>query len=625
MDENSTDWRRLFGLSFAALGVVYGDLGTSPLYALRQTLLHVSVNPLNLYGILSLIFWYLIIIICFKYLVIILRADNEGEGGIVALTSLLSQKEKTQKGILILVTMIGIGLIMGDGMLTPAISVLSAVEGLESISPELQYLVLPVTLIVLVLLFWLQKVGTGKIGNLFGPVILIWFITIGVLGLKQILLNPHILAAVNPYYAIQFFIHEKEVALVTLGAVFLVVTGGEALYADIGHFNKESIRLSWFCVALPGLLLNYFGQGAYILSHPLAVDNPFYSLAPSWFLPILIILATFATIIASQAIISAVFSIIKQAILLNLIPRFRIIQTSAIEKGQIYLPVVNLLLMAGTCGLVIMFHSSAHLGNAYGIAVNLDMTITTLLVAQIAHRIWRWNGWMLSIFPVLFLFDLVNLMGNSFKLLKGGWIPLVITLIGFIIMYTWRKGFKQLRRINYQQSISDRSTIIDELNAKSIPRLPGTTLFITDPYDEMGGSLLHHLKINRILTKTVIFVSVLIENKPYIPLAEKFEIVQKAEGFFLLSIHYGFAEDIHLPHILELMLKTKTLPFHLDVKNMAYFVEIISIEITKTKVDNLLGWQKYLFAFMLRNAVPDIQFYSLPYNRTVAIGTYFRL
>ncbi len=471
MDENSKDWRRLFGLSFAALGVVYGDLGTSPLYALRQTLMHIAVNTANIYGILSLIFWYLIIIICFKYLVVILRADNEGEGGIVALTSLLSQKVKKQKGLLIFVTIIGIGLIMGDGMLTPAISVLSAVEGLEIISDNLADFVIPVTIVILLLLFWLQKVGTGKIGNLFAPIVLLWFIVIGILGLKEIVKDPHILLAINPYYAFKFFIIQKEVALITLGAVFLVVTGGEALYADIGHFNKSSIRISWFSVALPGLLLNYFGQGAFLITHPADTNNPFYNLSPPWFLPFLICLATLTTIIASQAIITAVFSIFKQAILLNLIPRFKIIQTSAIEKGQIYLPIINLFLAAGTCGLVLMFRSSAHLGNAYGIAVNLDMTITTLLVAQIAYRIWNWNSWQLAIFPLLFLFDIINLMGNSFKLLNGGWIPLVITFIGFIIMSTWRKGFKQLRRINYQQAITDRSTIISELNAKSIPRL----------------------------------------------------------------------------------------------------------------------------------------------------------
>lgn len=624
MEDTSIDWRRLFGLSFGALGVVYGDIGTSPLYSLRQTLLHLPATASNIYGVLSLIFWYLVIIICCKYLLIILRADNDGEGGILALSSLLKQKIKGEGRLLVFITIIGIGLIIGDGMITPAISVLSAVEGLEAVSIEFSKFIIPVTLIILALMFWLQRMGTGKIGNLFAPIILLWFIVIGVLGLLQIVHHPGILAAMNPYYAYHFFMAEKAQALVALGGVFLAVTGGEALYADIGHFNKNSIRLAWFLVALPGLLLNYFGQGANLLIHPSAIANPFYGIAPDWFLPILIFLATLATIIASQAIISAVFSIIKQATLLNLIPRFKIIQTSMSEKGQIYVPLINLFLAVGTCGLVVMFKSSENLGNAYGIAVNLYMIITTMLVAQVAYSVWEWNFFQLSVFILFMIIDIANLLGNSFKFLTGGWIPLVITAAGIIIMYTWRKGFKQLRRLNYQEALSD-SSIIADLNAKTIPRLPGTTLFITDPYDEMGGSLLHHLKINRILTKTVIFVSVIIENKPFTPLSEKFEILQKAEGFYLLNIHYGFAEDVHLPNILEVMTKTMTLPFQIDVKNMAYFVEIIAIEITKTKIDSLQGWQKYLFSFMLRNAVPDIQFYSLPYNKTVAIGTYFRL
>lgn len=624
MEEDSIDWRRLFGLSFAALGVVYGDIGTSPLYSLRQALLHLPANPANVYGVLSLIFWYLVLLISCKYLLIILRADNDGEGGILALSALLKQKLKKESRLLVFITIVGIGLIMGDGMITPAISVLSAMEGLEAISLEFSKFIIPGTILILLFLFWLQRVGTGRIGILFAPIILLWFIVIGILGFIQILHHPSILAAINPYYAYHFFMEEKTLALVALGGVFLAVTGGEALYADLGHFNKDSIRLAWFGVALPGLLLNYFGQGAHLLEHPSAIINPFYSISPAWFLPFYIGLATLATIIASQAIISAVFSIIKQAILLNLIPRFKIIQTSVIEKGQIFVPLVNLFLMVGTCGLVITFGSSANLGNAYGIAVNLYMIITTLLVAQVAYSVWRWNFIQLSVFVLFILIDCANLLGNSFKFLTGGWIPLLITVFGIIVMYTWRKGFKQLRRLNYQDAIKD-SNIIADLNAKTIPRLPGTTLFITDPYDEMGGSLLHHLKINRILTKTVIFVSVLIENKPFTPLSKKFEILQKAEGFYLLNIHFGFAEDVHLPNILEVMTKTMDLPFQIDVKTMAFFVEIIAIEITKNKIDSLWGWQKYLFSFMLRNAVPDIQFYSLPYNKTVAIGTYFRL
>lgn len=624
VEDNSVDWRRLGILSFGALGVIYGDIGTSPLYSLRQALFHLPATVTNVYGALSLVFWYLVLIVCCKYLLIILRADNDGEGGILALSSLLKQKIRSEGRLLMFITIIGIGLLVGDGMITPAISVLSAVEGLQAVSVEFTKFVIPTTVAILLGLFWLQRVGTGQLGVLFAPIILLWFIVIGCLGLLQIIDHPSILAAMNPYYAVHFFMEEKSMALIALGGVFLSVTGAETLYADMGHFNKTAIRLSWFSVALPALLLNYFGQAANLLVHPASIANPFYSIVPKSFLPLVIVLATLATIIASQAIISAVFSIIKQATLLNLIPRFKIIQTSVIEKGQIYVPIVNLFLAVGTCGLVLIFKSSQNLGNTYGIAVNLHMIITTILVAQVAYSLWRWNVVQLSIFVLFMIIDLANLLGNSFKFMTGGWFPLVITFAGLIIMYTWRKGFKQLRRLNYQDALRD-STIIADLNAKSIPRLPGTTLFITDPYDEMGGSLLHHLKINRILTKIVVFVSVLAENKPFIPLSQKFEILQRAEGFYLLNIHYGFAEDIHLPNILEVMTKTMDLPFQIDAKNMAFFVEIIAIEITKNKVDYLWNWQKYLFSFMLRNAVPDIQFYSLPYNKTVAIGTYFRL
>ncbi len=617
------DRSRFLTLSLAALGVVFGDIGTSPLYAFRQSLLHLNLDISNIYGILSLIFWSLILIIAFKYIVVIMQADNDGEGGIMALSALLKQKLLSKTPWLLFLTILGIGLIVGDGILTPAVSVLSAVEGLKALSPHFSFFILPITLVILIFLFSVQKAGTEKIGIFFGPIILIWFITIGALGLIQILKNPTIFTAINPYYALHFFIKEKWSGIIALGGVFLVVTGGEALYADMGHFGKKAIRVPWFFIVLPGLLLNYFGQGAYLINHFSARENPFYSLAPQWFLPILIGLATLATIIASQAIIAAVFSILKQAILLNIIPRFKIIQTSAYEKGQVYLPMINFLLGIGTCSLVLIFRTSTSLASAYGIAVNLYMIITTILVARIAYLVWHWNSFKLILFAFFLFFDSLYLLGNLTKFTQGGWIPLCIAFLGMIIMYTWCKGFEQLKRVNFNENLSD-SSVIDELNGRKIRRLPGMALFLTDPYDELGSSLLHHLSMNRILPKTVIFVTIRIENKPYVPVPEKFEIIRKAEGFYLLNIFCGFAEVIHLPKLLETMSQSIPLPFELDLKRMAFFVEIIAIQ-TITKSKRLRKWQKYLFSFMLRNAVPDLQFYSLPFNKTVAIGTYYRL
>jgi len=622
--ESSPDRNRLAALSFSALGIVFGDIGTSPLYAFRAAMTHLSLTTAHIYGVLSLIFWSLLIIVCFKYLLVVFRADNDGEGGVLALAGIIRQKIKHPGLWLLLLTILGVGLIIGDGILTPAISILSAVEGLEPLSMHLQPYIIPSTIIILLFLFWMQRIGTGKIGILFAPVILIWFITIGLLGFLQILENPDVLIAINPYYVIQFFIENKGVALLTLGGVFLVITGGEALYADLGHFGKQPIRLAWFCIALPGLLLSYFGQGAHLLLHSEAIDFPFYSMAPRWFLPILIILATAATIVASQAIISAAFSILKQATLLNLVPRLKIVYTSTIEKGQVYLPFVNFILLIGTCALVLTFKSSNNLASAFGIAVNLDMLITTVLVAIIAYVYWQWNIVKLLIFPALLIIEFTFLAGNVPKFMEGGWVPILIAFITIIVMYTWHRGFKKLRKLNHRDSLFNQY-IIDELNQHKISCQSGTALFITDPYDDEGRSLLYHLRINRMMYKTMIFLSVKVENRPYISLENKFEVIQKAEGLYLLNVHYGFAEYINLPQAIETMVKTIKLPFAFDLRKLVYFLQIISAEVTPGRTEKIWRWQKLLFAIMLRNAVPDIQFYQLPFSKTIAIGSYYHL
>jgi len=619
----SSNKQSLKTLALGALGVVYGDIGTSPLYAMREALSHLPINSLTIDGVLSLIFWSLIIVISIKYLVIVLKADNNGEGGILALTSLLRKYVKPA-WILLALAIIGSSLIIGDGMLTPAISVLSAVEGIGLWAPHMDHLILPITIGILIGLFSVQRFGTARIGSLFGPFITLWFVIIGVLGLHQIWVNPQILKALNPYYAIAIIVHYKSSVFWILGGVFLCMTGGEALYADIGHFGKKPIRIAWFSIVLPGLVLNYFGQGAYLLDNPTAVDHAFYSLAPAWFLPFLVLIATAATVIASQAMISAVFSIMRQATLLNLIPRTKIHYTSNQVQGQVYLPTINLLLAMGAIGLVLHFGTSSGLANAYGIAVNFDMLLTTILVIVLALRHWHWSRLaVFSIFSVLLFIDLAFLFGNLHKFLLGGWAPVLFALILSTVMFTWNQGFRRLREINFQ-NIHSANLILDAIKQGKIRRLPGTALFVTDPNDERGISLLHHLKLNRILAKTIIFLSVFIRDVPRVPRAQRCEIIEKVEGVYQLNMAFGFAEEVHIPRELKELAKSAKLPFKLNVDELTYYVEIISVEITH-KRSGLSRWQKWLFSLLLRSAVPDIQFYSLPYNRTIAIGTYCQI
>lgn len=624
MDDSSLEKTSLTHLSFAALGVVFGDIGTSPLYAFGLVIQHLPLTEPNIFGILSLILWSLLIIVSFKYLVIVFRADNDDEGGIMALAGILRQKIENPGIWLLIVTFIGIGLIIGDGMLTPAISILSAVEGLKPLSANLGSYIVPITLIILILLFLLQRLGTGKIGVLFAPIMLGWFLTIGILGFIQILEHPRVLLAINPYYAIHFFIIQKEYAILILGGVFLVMTGGEALFADLGHFGKKPIRIVWFGIALPSLFLCYFGQGALVLKQPDTAAYIFYNLCSHWFLPIMILLATAATIVASQAIISAAFSILKQASLLHITPRIKIIYTSKIEKGQVYVPLINFLLAIGTCVLVLTFKSSSGLAAAFGIAVNLDMIITTTLVAIIAYSCWQWGWSKLLIFPLIFLIELAFLAGNIPKFSTGGWIPIFIASLGVIVMYTWSCGFEKLRELHHRDALMN-TFIIDELNQNKISKQSGTGLYITDPYDFEGESLLYHLRLNNIFSENMLFINIKIENRPYVALENKFELITKAKGLYLLYIHYGFTERINLSETLSEMFKRVQLPCEVNLNRLIYFVEIISLESTRDKVKHMMLWQKRLFAFMLRNSVPDTQFYCLPYNKTIAIGTYYRL
>ncbi|MDR3492432.1 MAG: KUP/HAK/KT family potassium transporter [Gammaproteobacteria bacterium] len=622
----SENKKNVYALALSALGIVYGDIGTSPLYSMNACLNGLQLNVINIMGVLSLIFWALILIISVKFLCIVLRADNDGEGGILALLALLKRKSTESHNILFIVGLIGAGLLIGDGMLTPAISVLSAVEGLEVLSPSFTDLVLPLTFIILIVLFLSQHHGTKKIGKYFGPVILIWFFTLACLGIIGILHSPEILYAVDPYYAYLFFLNNGWVGYTLLGGVFLVVTGGEALYADLGHFGKNPIRVGWFFIALPALLLNYFGQGANLLHHPEAIQNPFYSIAPSWFISPLIILATIATIIASQAIITATFSLTKQAILLDLAPRLPIIQTSETEKGQIYVPQMNALLAIGTLSLVIFFKSSSALTHAYGIAVNLEMIGLTIIVTTVARIYWKWSLLKIILIFSSFLFiELAFLGANSQKLATGGWIPLSFAVICATVMITWYKGIEFLHTSFHKNK--GKITDIFESDIKSdLNYLPkSTVVFITDPYDVSGTGLTNYLKLNKIIPKQIIIVSIVVENHPYMKDEYRYEVTLLHDGMYRLNLHYGFMEVVNIPEALILANNKEIFPFPLIIKKITFLIEIAYVTATRRQDTLMFFWQEQLFAFLMRNSVQGIEFYKLPYNRTIAMGTYFQI
>lgn len=617
-----------FPMALGALGIVFGDIGTSPLYAMRETLRDLPVDHVDVLGVLSLIFWSLILIISIKYLLIIFRADNDGEGGALALLALLKLQKIKYEKLFYLIAIFGTGLLLGDGMLTPAISVTSAMEGLKLVSPNFNRFILPLSCAILVLLFLFQSKGTSKIGATFGPLLLIWFVVIGVLGFAQIIKNPQVLKAVHPYYAMHFFAVTGYKGYLLLGGVFLAVTGGEALYADIGHFGKNSIRLSWFFVALPSLLLNYFGQGANLLLHPESISNPFYMLAPEWFVFPLLIISTLATIIASQAVISATFSLTKQAVLLGLYPRLSIIQTSSEWAGQIYVPQVNFFLMTGTLILLFTFKNSSSLAHAYGIAVNLDMLMVSTMVAYAALTVWHWSKiTTMLVFGFFITIDLIFLGANSHKFFTGGWLPVCFALAVALIMYTWNAGLIFLKNNFYMQK-GDLTRIIRQLHYKSLNKLPGVTaIFITDIYDSSGGSFLHFLKLSHAVPENIIILTYVVENKPRISLEQRFEVKWMSDKICQVTLRYGFMDNISIPHALYCLNDTQELPFKINVERATYFVEIPNILATREKSTLTFFWQEKLFSFLMRNysANLNIEFYKLPYNRTIAIGAYYMI
>ena len=628
--ESHPTGKRLRQLTLVALGVVYGDIGTSPLYALRECFkpeYGLTATPANVYGVLSLVVWALILVVSVKYLIFILRADNRGEGGVLALLALILQQQRrdADKGIkqlIIMLGLIGAALLYGDGVITPAISVLGAMEGLEVVTPKLKIVVVPATLIILLSLFLVQKKGTHKVGRVFGPVMMLWFASIAALGVYEVALAPEILAAVNPWYGFQFFLTHGKQAFVLLGAVVLVVTGGEALYADMGHFGKRPIRMAWFYLVLPALLLNYFGQGALILRDPAGAENPFFMLAPRALLYPLVALATAAAIIASQALISGAFSLTQQAVQLGYSPRVNIVHTSATEAGQIYIPEVNTALMIGCLFVVLGFRSTGALGAAYGIAVTGTMSITTILFYMLARSRWNWSLLHALSFVVFFLIiDLGFFGSNALKILHGGWVPIIIGLAIFTLMTTWYQGRRIVLKLLTRASLPIDMFLKSVAEHKPV-RVPGTAVFMTSDPDGAPLVLLHHLKHNKVLHEQVVLLSVLNATVPEIPESERIQITPLKENFWRIKARYGFMETPNVPNILA---RSKDAGIKSEKLHTTYYLGRERLIPNPHSRARLASWRKKLFVFMSRNSRSATEFFGIPSNRVVELGAQIEL
>ncbi|HVF48957.1 MAG TPA: potassium transporter Kup [Pyrinomonadaceae bacterium] len=614
--------RYLFVLSLAALGVVYGDIGTSPLYALRECF-HgphaIAPTPQNIFGVLSLIFWSLVLIISIKYLRFVLRADNQGEGGVLSLTALstpIKPSGRSERPFLILIGIFGAALLYGDGVITPAISILSAMEGLNVATPLFSPYVVPITIVIIVALFLIQQRGTAGIGRVFGPVTFVWFAALALLGVAQILRHPEVLAAINPLHGIDFFVRNGWHGFLILASVFLVVTGGESLYADMGHFGKRPIRLVWFIIVLPCLLLNYFGQGALLIENPLAAENPFYRLAPSWALYPLVVLATAAAVIASQAVITSAFSLTMQAIQLGFSPRLKINHTSSIEYGQIYIPAVNWALMFGCIGVVLGFRTSSNLAAAYGIAVTSAMVITSILLFVVARKVWGWSllaaGSLTSLFLII---DLSFFSANITKVAHGGWFPLLLAAFIFIVMTTWKKG----RRILAERIQSDARPLdefLQEIAQRPPSRVSGMAIFMNGNATRTPPALIHNLEHNKVLHERVLFLTVKTRQVPYVEPTERVEIEPIGLGFYRLRVFYGFMEDPDIPKALESI----ALPgFDLDPKEITYFLGRETI--IASKRPGMALWRERMFSLISQNATSATAYFCLPPDRVVEMGS----
>ena len=613
--------RRLAALAVGAIGVVYGDIGTSPLYTLQTTLSHDGMRPTpeSIYGVLSLIFWAQILVVSLKYVVFIMRADNKGEGGIMALMALAQRSVREQpkiRWVLAILGIFGASLFYGDGVITPAISVLSAVEGVKVAAPGLAHWVVPVTAVILFFLFAMQRHGTARVGSVFGPVMLVWFVTIALLGVHLVVQNPQVLRAVYPSYGVRFFITHKVQAFIALGGVVLALTGAEALYADMGHFGKRPIRLAWFNFVLPALLLNYFGQGALLLAHPEAVDNPFFKMVPQILLYPMIGLACVATVIASQAVISGAFSMTREAISLGYSMRMQVIHTSREMSGQIFVPWVNSFLLVMVLVAVFGFRSSDALSAAYGIAVTGTMTITTVLALVVARYQWHWNRIAVVAAGMLFLtIDLSFLGANLIKVEYGGWFPLVLGLGVFVLMTTWRRGRELVVREIKQGGLA-LEPFIENIAEHPPLRVPGTAVFLTANQNAVPHALLHNLKHNKVLHERNVLLTAEILETPAAEAEERILIVPLGGEFYKLSLRFGFAEDPNIPQALS---KCANVGLPFDMMDTTFFLSRENIVADKKRPGMVL-WRDKLFAFMARNAMPATAFFQIPGNRLIELG-----
>jgi KUP system potassium uptake protein len=635
--EKSPSAKRLAILALGALGVVYGDIGTSPLYAFKECFFGPHSFPVttqNVLGILSLIFWALNFVVTFKYLSMVMRADNRGEGGILALLALVRPTGRltTRGRLLVAMGLFGSALLYGDGIITPAISVLSAVEGLSVATPALQHFVVPTAFVIILALFAFQRRGTARVGAVFGPITALWFVCIAIFGVMGILREPGVLKALDPRYGVDFFVREGLTGVTILAAIILVVTGGEALYADMGHFGRKPIRVAWFSIVLPALVLNYFGQGALILHNPGVARNPFYALVPAWALYPMVGVATAAAVVASQALISGAFSLTQQAIQLGYSPRMKIIHTSSSTIGQIYIPSVNTALMIACLGLVVTFRDSGALALTYGVALSGTMTITTLLFAIVMWRLWGWSRWKVGLITALFLtVDLAFVAANMLKVPNGGWLPLLVAASVYLLMSTWKKGRVRLTSIVRENTLPIE-LFLQDIRRRQPYRVPGAAVFMTSDSEGAPPVLLHHLKHNKVLHEKVMLMSVHTEEIPQVADRERVRCSELGEGFYQVRVHYGFMETPDIPEVLRTLGRAEGngRPVSVKLANTTFYLgreTLIPMQPSRQREDGArpegrrMGrWRKKLFVLMTRNAQSATAYFGIPPNRVVELG-----
>jgi KUP system potassium uptake protein len=617
---HSATGANVLALTIGSIGVVFGDIGTSPLYAFREAV-HAAQHggPLTrdiVLGVLSMILWSLIVVVTLKYVLILLRADNNGEGGTLSLTALATRALGRRTPLVFVLGMVGAAMFLGDSFITPAISVLSAVEGVKLVTPALEHYVLPITILILVLLFSVQSHGTARVAAFFGPITAAWFVTIAVYGALHVFDDPHVLLAINPYYAMNFILGNGMVAMVTLGLVFLAVTGGEALYADLGHFGRKPIRLAWFGLILPALLINYFGQGALVLANPAAIENPFYLLVPEKLLLPTIILATVATVIASQAVITGAYSLIQQAIQLGFLPRFAIVHTSEDQYGQIYIPRVNAILLVGVVLLVLMFRSSSSLASAYGIAVATTMVVDGLLGFIVIWKLWKWKWWQAALLILPFVMvDGLFLSANMLKIFEGAWVPVLFAGLMVVLMWTWRRGTRLLAAKTSRTEVP-LEALVNNLEKKPPHRVPGTAVFLTSDPTSAPTALMHNLKHNKILHEHNVILTIATADTPRVPEDDRVEMVQVSPHFSTVTLNFGYMEQPNIPKALAIARKQG---WTFDIMSTSFFLSRRALK--PSPQSGMPLWQDRLFISLAKSASDATDFFQIPTGRVVEVGT----